>query len=92
MHTFLFGECITGAGGEGGPLGIFLFVLNKIKKHHKYIIKAGVKYGCCDIHVTVDLFNNQKSVINIYISDTEWHNKNDGNILDVHNESKIHFF
>ena len=25
--TFLLGECITGAGGEGGPRGIFLFVL-----------------------------------------------------------------
>ena len=27
-HTFLLGECITGAGGDGGPLGIFLFVLD----------------------------------------------------------------
>ena len=26
-HTFLLGECITGAGGDGGPLGIFLLVL-----------------------------------------------------------------
>lgn len=25
--TFLVGECITGAGGEGGPLGIFLLIL-----------------------------------------------------------------
>lgn len=28
VHTFLLGECITGAGGDGGPLGIFLFVLD----------------------------------------------------------------
>lgn len=27
--TFLLGECITGAGGEGGPLGIFLFILQQ---------------------------------------------------------------
>ena len=27
FQTFLLGECMTGAGGEGGPLGIFLFVL-----------------------------------------------------------------
>ena len=26
--TFRFGECMTGAGGEGGPRGIFLLVLN----------------------------------------------------------------
>ena len=26
--SFLVGECITGAGGDGGPLGIFLLVLN----------------------------------------------------------------
>lgn len=25
--TFLLGECITGAGGDGGPLGIFLLIL-----------------------------------------------------------------
>lgn len=25
--TFLLGECITGAGGEGGPRGIFLLIL-----------------------------------------------------------------
>jgi hypothetical protein len=29
--TFLVGECITGAGGEGGPRGIFLLIL----KHNK---------------------------------------------------------
>ena len=29
--TFLLGECMTGAGGEGGPRGIFLLVLrNKL--------------------------------------------------------------
>lgn len=28
LHTFLLGECITGAGGEGGPRGIFLLILN----------------------------------------------------------------
>ena len=26
--VFLVGECITGAGGDGGPRGIFLLVLN----------------------------------------------------------------
>ena len=31
-RTFLLGECITGAGGDGGPLGIFLFVLDVQKK------------------------------------------------------------
>ena len=35
--TFLFGECITGAGGEGGPLGIFLFVLEKETKRKQNI-------------------------------------------------------
>ena len=30
--TFLLGECITGAGGDGGPLGIFLFTLKTEKK------------------------------------------------------------
>lgn len=34
LQTFLLGECMTGAGGDGGPLGIFLFVLKtkKLKK------------------------------------------------------------
>lgn len=27
--TFLVGECITGAGGDGGPRGIFLLILLK---------------------------------------------------------------
>lgn len=27
--TLRVGECITGAGGEGGPLGIFLLILKK---------------------------------------------------------------
>lgn len=27
--TFLVGECSTGAGGDGGPLGIFLLILKK---------------------------------------------------------------
>lgn len=26
-HTFLLGECMTGAGGDGGPRGIFLLIL-----------------------------------------------------------------
>lgn len=25
--TFLLGECMTGAGGDGGPRGIFLLIL-----------------------------------------------------------------
>ena len=28
MPTFLVGECSTGAGGDGGPRGILVFVLN----------------------------------------------------------------
>ena len=35
--TFLLGECITGAGGDGGPLGIFLFTLMTEKKYNSYI-------------------------------------------------------
>lgn len=31
FETFLVGECNTGAGGEGGPLGIFLLILKKKK-------------------------------------------------------------
>lgn len=31
--TFLLGECMTGAGGEGGPRGIFLLILK-----HSYSI------------------------------------------------------
>ena len=27
--TFLLGECMTGAGGDGGPRGIFLFTLSQ---------------------------------------------------------------
>lgn len=34
-HTFRGGECITGAGGEGGPRGILVFVLEKNKKKHR---------------------------------------------------------
>lgn len=30
--TFLLGECMTGAGGDGGPLGIFLLILNHTNK------------------------------------------------------------
>ena len=29
MATFLVGECSTGAGGEGGPRGILVFVLKR---------------------------------------------------------------
>jgi len=32
LITFLFGECITGAGGDGGPRGIFLFTLQTKKQ------------------------------------------------------------
>ena len=42
--TLRFGECITGAGGDGGPFGIFLFVLqqtqqscHQIKNYHRII-------------------------------------------------------
>jgi len=31
--TLRLGECITGAGGDGGPLGIFLFVLQNHSIH-----------------------------------------------------------
>lgn len=31
--TFLLGECMTGAGGEGGPRGIFLLILKQIYIH-----------------------------------------------------------
>ena len=31
--TFRLGECITGAGGEGGPRGIFLLILKDKAKH-----------------------------------------------------------
>ena len=30
------GECITGAGGDGGPLGIFLFVLKLMMKSSEF--------------------------------------------------------
>jgi len=30
--TLRFGECITGAGGDGGPFGIFLFVLQQAQQ------------------------------------------------------------
>jgi len=30
--TFLLGECRTGAGGDGGPLGIFLLILEETEK------------------------------------------------------------
>lgn len=33
--TFLLGECITGAGGEGGPRGIFLLILKHTIKSIK---------------------------------------------------------
>lgn len=33
--TFLLGECITGAGGDGGPRGIFLLIL--ICENHSII-------------------------------------------------------
>ena len=31
-QTFLVGECITGAGGEGGPRGTFLLILKYDKE------------------------------------------------------------
>lgn len=31
LLAFLVGECRTGAGGEGGPRGIFLLILKKDK-------------------------------------------------------------
>ena len=30
--TFLVGECMTGAGGDGGPLGTFELILNLPEK------------------------------------------------------------
>ena len=43
-HTFLLGECITGAGGEGGPLGIFLFVLKIYKTSVRLLLRCASKY------------------------------------------------
>ena len=34
-YTFLVGECMTGAGGEGGPRGIFVFVLRRAEQEKK---------------------------------------------------------
>ena len=45
LITFLFGECITGAGGDGGPRGIFLFTL-QTKKQTSLTQKYTVKQTC----------------------------------------------
>lgn len=46
--TFLVGECITGAGGEGGPLGIFLLIL----KHLTTINQLDkIESLICNIHM-----------------------------------------
>ena len=47
-HTFLLGECITGAGGDGGPLGIFLFVL---KSRRLFYWHTTFNYGPEPIHI-----------------------------------------
>lgn len=36
--TFRLGECMTGAGGEGGPRGIFLLILKHKSKHTRDIL------------------------------------------------------
>ena len=36
--TFRLGECMTGAGGEGGPRGIFLLILKDKPKHNHRMI------------------------------------------------------
>lgn len=53
--TFLLGECITGAGGEGGPLGIFLFILqqtiiNVIHIHTPFAILVEYENTGINIH------------------------------------------
>jgi len=39
--TLRLGECMTGAGGDGGPFGIFLFVLQQ-RKQYKLYIKSNI--------------------------------------------------
>lgn len=48
LLTFLVGECITGAGGDGGPLGIFLLILNKklYIKWQIYLIFCSILPNC----------------------------------------------
>jgi len=41
--TLRLGECITGAGGDGGPFGIFLFVLQKAQQPH--LIKLSITHN-----------------------------------------------
>lgn len=44
FHTFLLGECITGAGGDGGPRGIFLLILNNYENNYNYNQHVAQKY------------------------------------------------
>lgn len=59
FHTFLLGECITGAGGEGGPRGIFLLILNNEENNYnqyairKYTSESSI---CCE------------QILNIYLN------------------------
>ena len=41
--TLRLGECMTGAGGDGGPFGIFLFVL---QQQQQYILKQTPTNQC----------------------------------------------
>ena len=50
LRTFLLGECMTGAGGEGGPLGIFLFVLKYRCKCFYNWLKNVSKLGYLALH------------------------------------------
>lgn len=50
--TFLLGECITGAGGDGGPRGIFLLILLESQnKHCEFISRFSCSfwYGVSNI-------------------------------------------
>lgn len=38
--TFLVGECMTGAGGDGGPRGIFLLILQSQIFTIVYILRS----------------------------------------------------
>jgi hypothetical protein len=44
-RTFLVGECNTGAGGEGGPRGIFVLILKNNKFAFLTCVGCGVDSG-----------------------------------------------
>lgn len=60
LWTFLLGECMTGAGGEGGPLGIFLFVLKYRFKCFYIWLKNVLKIGYLTLHESVVDFKQNR--------------------------------